>query len=219
MAKGASSVNVPLELTAKPGSSSVVCKYFGFIWEDFNPNTNLCRICYKPVTTKGGNASNLFSHLKSKHIEPLRRFPKTLRDISRPQQQRLHTKNRVNRFSMALQKLFRVSHLTKRQANAGKTSLKLSLFVCQKLGCRFKLGRGKASDTSFICSTQDTACLQGNFTNVGLHALMFMIVHNTSLKGTLFDITGITIKYPLVWLFALKMSGMLFFFYLSRISH
>ena len=57
---------IPKENTVSP-----VWTYFGLIAGDDGrtifKETAVCRICKKSVTTKGGNTSNLFSHLKNHH--------------------------------------------------------------------------------------------------------------------------------------------------------
>ncbi len=65
MAEEGCSSTMPLELIPK---QVVVWKYFGFKRADVAQTTVICKTCLQPVTCKGGNTSNLFSHLKNKHI-------------------------------------------------------------------------------------------------------------------------------------------------------
>ncbi len=43
-------------------------KYFGLKRANVAQTTVICKTCYKPMTTSGGNMSNLFSHQKNKNI-------------------------------------------------------------------------------------------------------------------------------------------------------
>lgn len=54
------------DLVPKKGANSIVWKWFGYRSADLQPSTILCKICKKTVTAKGGNATNLFHHLKQK---------------------------------------------------------------------------------------------------------------------------------------------------------
>ncbi|XP_063955358.1 E3 SUMO-protein ligase ZBED1-like [Lytechinus pictus] len=60
-----------LNLIPKKGATSPVWVHFGFkCGEDgkvINPDKATCRICGRDCAAKGGNTSNLMSHLKSKH--------------------------------------------------------------------------------------------------------------------------------------------------------
>ena len=58
---------MPSALIPKTGAPSVVWKYFGFRNNDMDQTTILCKTCKQVVSGKGGNTSNLFSHLKHKH--------------------------------------------------------------------------------------------------------------------------------------------------------
>lgn len=68
--------------------------------------------------------------------------------MRRAQQRRLNmNENRVNWFSMELQRFWQMTHLITGQANTVKTLLKLFLFVWRRIWCRFKLWRRKAWHT------------------------------------------------------------------------
>ena len=54
-------------VTKKKNNSSVIWSCFGFRIEDEQQSDVICKACRKPVTTKGGNTTNLFSHLQQSH--------------------------------------------------------------------------------------------------------------------------------------------------------
>ena len=57
------------ELVPKKNSTgSIVWRWFGYRKEDVAQTTVICKICSKPVATKGSSTTNLFHHLK---IHPL----------------------------------------------------------------------------------------------------------------------------------------------------
>nr|XP_040042446.1 uncharacterized protein LOC120825111 isoform X2 [Gasterosteus aculeatus aculeatus] len=60
-----------MDLVSKPRSKSVVWLYFGFKADDKGQPVNsgevICRLCRKKVLAKGGNTTNLRSHLKRRH--------------------------------------------------------------------------------------------------------------------------------------------------------
>ena len=62
-----------INLVKKKNSKSIVWDYFGLKAEDDglvlkdNEARPVCRTCYKQIMCKGGNTSNLFSHLRDKH--------------------------------------------------------------------------------------------------------------------------------------------------------
>ncbi|CAL9689321.1 unnamed protein product [Knipowitschia caucasica] len=56
------------ELVCKKGATSVVWSWFGFRPSDTRQNTIFCKICKRSVVAKGGNTTNLFHHLKQKHL-------------------------------------------------------------------------------------------------------------------------------------------------------
>jgi len=66
----------PVQLVAKKNATSKVWKYFGFVPdEDGNPAdsaTPKCKLCFKSVSVKWANTSNLLSHLKNKHAAEYR---------------------------------------------------------------------------------------------------------------------------------------------------
>ena len=59
------------ELVSKAKARSPVWNYFGFKpgadGKPLDESTAVCRICKRSVAAKGGNTSNLFSHLKKQH--------------------------------------------------------------------------------------------------------------------------------------------------------
>ena len=56
------------ELVPERGATSVVWKWFGYKRSDVQQTTVICEKCKKTVPTKGGNTTNLFHHLKQKHL-------------------------------------------------------------------------------------------------------------------------------------------------------
>ena len=66
----------PVELVAKKNTTSKVWKYFGFVPdEDGNPidsDKPKCKLCFKSVSMKWANTSNLLSHLKFSHATKYR---------------------------------------------------------------------------------------------------------------------------------------------------
>ena len=58
-------------LVNKPKTKSPVWAYFGFKpgpdSKPADPSSAICRLCKYPAAAKGGNTSNLFSHLEIKH--------------------------------------------------------------------------------------------------------------------------------------------------------
>lgn len=56
------------ELVKKKGGSSVVWNWFGFKISDLDQQTIFCKLCRRVVLAKGGNTSNLFTHLKTMHV-------------------------------------------------------------------------------------------------------------------------------------------------------
>ncbi|KAM8880290.1 uncharacterized protein AB9W97_015176 isoform 3-T6 [Spinachia spinachia] len=60
-----------MDLVSKPRSKSVVWLYFGFKADEkgqpLNSGEVICRLCRKKVLAKGGNTTNLRSHLKRRH--------------------------------------------------------------------------------------------------------------------------------------------------------
>ena len=66
------------QLVSKTKAKSPVWNYFGFKpGPDGRPedqSATICRVCKRSVAAKGGNTSNLFSHLKKQH-------PKTFAEV------------------------------------------------------------------------------------------------------------------------------------------
>uniref|UniRef100_A0AAR2JYW7 BED-type domain-containing protein n=1 Tax=Pygocentrus nattereri TaxID=42514 RepID=A0AAR2JYW7_PYGNA len=60
-----------MDFVSKPHSTAPVWEYFGFKpnerGEPINVNEPVCRLCFKTVSTKAGNTTNLRSHLKHNH--------------------------------------------------------------------------------------------------------------------------------------------------------
>lgn len=60
-----------MDLINKPRSKSSVWMYFGLKADEkgqpLNPGEVICRLCRKIVQAKGGNTTNLRSHLKRRH--------------------------------------------------------------------------------------------------------------------------------------------------------
>ena len=62
-------------LVRKPRANSVVWDYFGLITNDngsvivSEEQRPVCRTCYKSISAKGGNTTNLMAHLKEHHPE------------------------------------------------------------------------------------------------------------------------------------------------------
>ena len=55
------------ELVAKEGTTSHVWTFFGLNKEEGGSDKAICRLCRKSVLARGGNTSNLVSHLKNHH--------------------------------------------------------------------------------------------------------------------------------------------------------
>lgn len=60
-----------MDLVSKPRSKSIVWMYFGLKADEkgqpLNSGEAICRLCRKIVLAKGGNTTNLRSHLKRRH--------------------------------------------------------------------------------------------------------------------------------------------------------
>ncbi len=60
-----------MELVSKPNATAAVWEHFGFKPNDRGEPLNLsepvCRICFKTVSTKTGNTTNMHMHLKHNH--------------------------------------------------------------------------------------------------------------------------------------------------------
>lgn len=60
-----------MDLVCKPRSKSIVWLYFGLKADDkgqpLNSGEAICRLCRKIVLAKGGNTTNLRSHLQRRH--------------------------------------------------------------------------------------------------------------------------------------------------------
>lgn len=56
------------ELVKKTGATSIIWTWFGFKVSDSEQKNIICKICRATVTAKRGNTSNLFYHLKTKHV-------------------------------------------------------------------------------------------------------------------------------------------------------
>ena len=76
------------QLVAKPRSTSIVWKYFGYEADDRGkPQTTdrpICRLCQIEVLAKDGNTTNLYSHLKSKHGEEYLQIQKERPNACKP---------------------------------------------------------------------------------------------------------------------------------------
>jgi hypothetical protein len=55
------------ELIKKPKCTSVIWQYFGLLKDKPDTDNPVCRTCFKSVSSKGGNTSNLFAHIRDKH--------------------------------------------------------------------------------------------------------------------------------------------------------
>ena len=69
------------ELVCKRGATSIIWKWFGFQRSDSQQSTVFRRQCKHVVQAKGGNTSNLFHHLKQRHMEKYEEASK-LRDAT-----------------------------------------------------------------------------------------------------------------------------------------
>ena len=56
------------ELVKKKGATSIIWNWFGFKRTDEQQQAILCRVCAATILAKSGNTTNLFYHLKTKHI-------------------------------------------------------------------------------------------------------------------------------------------------------
>ena len=56
------------ELVKKTGATSIIWSWFGFKVSDSEQKNIICKICRVTVIAKKGNTSNLFYHLKTKHV-------------------------------------------------------------------------------------------------------------------------------------------------------
>ena len=70
--EGDREIESPLQhLVTKPNSTSKVWWFFGFVPNGIgipaNTNKAMCKLCASPVSCKGGNTSNLFTHLRIHH--------------------------------------------------------------------------------------------------------------------------------------------------------
>ncbi len=64
----AESVSKTEELVKKTGATSIIWTWFGFKPSDEQQQNILCRVCGAKVPAKRGNTTNLFYHLKTKHV-------------------------------------------------------------------------------------------------------------------------------------------------------
>lgn len=64
----AESVSETEELVKKTGATSIIWTWFGFKPSDEQQQNILCRVCGAKVPAKRGNTTNLFYHLKTKHV-------------------------------------------------------------------------------------------------------------------------------------------------------
>ncbi|XP_047656263.1 E3 SUMO-protein ligase ZBED1-like [Tachysurus fulvidraco] len=64
----AESVSETEELVKKTGATSIIWTWFGFKPSDEQQKNILCRVCGAKVPAKSGNTTNLFYHLKTKHV-------------------------------------------------------------------------------------------------------------------------------------------------------
>ena len=55
------------QLVEKKGTTSHVWTFFGLEKEGTDSDKVICRVCKKSVLARGGNTSNLVSHLKNNH--------------------------------------------------------------------------------------------------------------------------------------------------------
>ena len=66
-----------INIVPKENTSSPIWTYFGLKSDDEGkPISNdkvICRVCCGSVTAKGGNTSNLFSHLKGHHPKSIKK--------------------------------------------------------------------------------------------------------------------------------------------------
>ncbi|KAL3972567.1 protein-disulfide reductase (glutathione) [Sarotherodon galilaeus] len=72
-------------LVKKTGATSVIWNWFGFRQSDTEQKNIICKLCRATVISKTGNTSNLFHHLKTKHILEYQESQK-LRTAQRPNQ-------------------------------------------------------------------------------------------------------------------------------------
>lgn len=56
------------DLVPKRGATSVIWRWFGFEESDTDQKTVLCKLCCKPIATTDSNTTNLFYHLRKKHV-------------------------------------------------------------------------------------------------------------------------------------------------------
>lgn len=64
----AESVSKTEDLVKKTGATSIIWTWFGFKPSDEQQKNILCRVCGAKVPAKRGNTTNLFYHLKTKHV-------------------------------------------------------------------------------------------------------------------------------------------------------
>ncbi len=57
------------ELVPKKNLTSVIWKWFGFSPIDTAQTTVICKCCNDKIRTSDGNTTNLFNHLKRKHLK------------------------------------------------------------------------------------------------------------------------------------------------------
>lgn len=87
-------VKSSITIIPKENTVSPVWTYFGLRAGDDGrtifKETAVCRICEKSVTTKGGNTSNLFSHLRNHHSNKYAELSQTIATNRSPS----HTSNK-----------------------------------------------------------------------------------------------------------------------------
>ena len=103
-------VDGPVELIAKKNTTSKVWKYFGFVPdEDGNPidsDKPKCKLCFKSVSAKWANTSNLLSHLKFGHATKYRET-KQAKTVLNHRLQEKKTRNHWKAASKHLRGMFR----------------------------------------------------------------------------------------------------------------
>lgn len=71
----------PEELVKKVGATSVIWEWFGFRVSDTKQEDIICKVCRASVTARQGNTSNLFYHLRTKHVVEYEASQRRQRDI------------------------------------------------------------------------------------------------------------------------------------------
>ena len=144
------------ELYEKRGTTSQVWSFFGLKSKEDKDNENVvCRLCRKSVLARGGNTSNLVSHLKNHHPNEHSTFIKGRKgkisekssDDSEPKMKQVTLKEAVERTQPNLRSSRRWQEITTSVTNfIAKEMMPVNIverqgfkYMVRKLDCRYEI--------------------------------------------------------------------------------